>query len=102
MAATKTLLAQGTLASRLKVASYSVAGDAEYPAGGYSISFSTDFSTVYDVQVNFEVDHGTVRAKYDRTNGKLYLSDVAEAGAQVTTSTDVSNLTFYLTVTGVK
>jgi len=98
---TQTTLVKGVAPSGGKFAEYSVAADGtEYPLGGYTLVFTGEFTTVHGVHVAFESDNGTVQGKYDRTNNKLILTDVAEAGAQVTTSTDVSDLTFYLFATG--
>ena len=101
MAATLTKLCEGTTPNGPKFASYTLqAADTEYPSGGYAVSFISQFTTVHAVHIADEADNGLYKGQYDRTNKKVKLIDVAEAGAQVTTSTDVSNLVYYITVTG--
>jgi hypothetical protein len=104
MTATLAKVRQGAHSTGLTQVVYTLTCDTQYPANGYAVSFIADLTTIDSVVVaetgGTTTTAGQQHAAYDRAAKKIVIRDLANSGAQITTSTDLSNIVLRLNVLG--
>lgn len=95
----------GVDGSGIKRQLYTLVPPTEYPDEGITVDFSGEIGTVKHVNVTgggTTTATGQYHGQYDYAAEKIVLRDLANAGAEPTTSTDLSGITFNLEVIGLE
>lgn len=106
MAITATAGRQGKTVGNLLIQTYDCTCDTQYATGGDTLDLSSQFTTIDTVICTRDNGSSTYVFNYsagtDASDGTVELNDMAASGAEVTATTDVSNITFRAIVIGLQ
>ena len=104
MAVTATASRQGQTVGNLKIQTYDCTMDSSYATGGDTIDLSSEFTTIDTVVAQRDEGSSTYVFNYspgsDASDGLIEVNDMANSGAEVTATTDLSNITLRVVVIG--